>query len=105
LTLHTRVASVRRMRAALGVIATVLVLGAGCGGGDASRREACEHVCGCLTFSTPQAGQDCVLECIDGNSGVIELPSQACVNCAAEATCGGIANGTACAVECDNGSS
>jgi hypothetical protein len=82
-----------------------LVLAVGCGGG-ASRQDACENVCGCFTFSDPSDGQACVRECVNAStSAQVELPSQACIDCAAEATCSGILNGTACAVECDDGSS
>lgn len=94
------------MRAALRFVAAIVIgLGAGCGGGDASRQDACENVCGCLMFSSMSEGQECVLDCVNSTTSAdITLTDQACINCAAEATCSGIISGTACAVECDDGS-
>jgi hypothetical protein len=93
--------------AGLMVCMLTLATGPGCGGNeDATRQQACEHVCGCFSFPTPQEGQQCVLSCVNNSSSAtVELTSQACLNCATAAACSGIVNGTACAVECDTGSS
>jgi hypothetical protein len=89
-------------------MALMIGLLAACGGGSggSSRQAACEHVCSCLDFSDPNDGSDCVIECTAGSTSTdVELMSQECIDCAARASCDGILDGTACAVECDDPSS
>jgi hypothetical protein len=72
---------------ALFALATV----AGCGGTDIE--DACQNVCDCAGEAAPE---NCVSEC--KAEAEADDPSQACIDCVADAACSEI--GTGCADEC-----
>jgi hypothetical protein len=87
---------VRGMRILTAIVFTLgMAAGCGGGGGDASVKDACEHVCDCI-----EGDSSCVDDCVSSANDAD--PSQSCINCVDDASCSDITGGTdTCSNECD----